>query len=112
MARAGAGTVVASHPFVAVTLEKPRPQLGLLVGHTNTEYGTQAPVFGSNAHVKLCPHGGKPREAFAAVGATRLAPVGGDGAGAQQQAFLFYAAKVRGAYIHAVYHSSTRQPSH
>ena len=97
-ARAGAGGkgsqgekgLPASHPLVAVTLERPRPALGLLVGHTNTEYATQAPVFGTNAHAKLCPHGGRSREAFVAAGATRLAPAGPG----QGQAFLFYAPKV------------------
>lgn len=84
---------VASHPFVAVTLERPRPLVGLLVGHTNTEYGTQAPVFGRNAQVKACPHGGKLREAFVPAGAARVVATGAGVAG--QQAFLFYAPKVR-----------------
>lgn len=44
-ARVGAGEKrLASHPFVAVTLERPRPWQGLLIGHTNTEYATQAPM--------------------------------------------------------------------
>lgn len=88
----------AAHPFVAVTLERPRPQVGLLVGHTNTEYGTQAPVFGRNAQPKACPHGGKPREAFVAAGAAKLLPAAAGGMGQQQQqppAFLFYAPQVR-----------------
>ena len=42
------------HSFVAVILQKPRPEMGVLLGHTNTEYGTQTPVYGSNANVKVC----------------------------------------------------------
>lgn len=95
----GGEAAAAAHPFVAVTLERARPQVGLLVGHTNTEYGTQAPVFGRNAQPKACPHGGKPREAFVAAGAAKLLPAaGGTGQQHQQQqqpAFLFYAPQVR-----------------
>jgi hypothetical protein len=42
-----------SNPFVAVVLEKPQPQLGMLVGHTNTEYSTQNPIFGQNTNSKV-----------------------------------------------------------
>ncbi len=83
------------HPFVAVTLDKPTPQeMGVLVGHTNTEYGTQAPVFGSGATVKLCPHG-RPREHFGAQGAARLRqpPHSGLQHPAPLPSFLFYAHK-------------------
>ena len=76
------------HPFVAITLEKPSPQMGLLIGHTNTEYGTQAPLFGSNVNFKLCPHNGRPCEAFSAHGAARLRP---PLQVLQAPAFLFYA---------------------
>ena len=91
-----AAAPAAAHPFVAVTLERPRPQVGLLVGHTNTEYGTQAPAFGRNSQPKTCPHGGKPREAFVAAGATKLLPAAAGGMVQQQPpAFLFYAPQVR-----------------
>lgn len=45
-----------SNPFVAVVLEKPQPQLGMLVGHTNTEYSTQNPIFGQNTNSKVGWH--------------------------------------------------------
>jgi hypothetical protein len=46
---------VPCHPFVAVVLEKPRPLMGQLIGHTNTEYSTQNPVWGTNANIKVRP---------------------------------------------------------
>ena len=41
------------HSFVAVSLQKPRPQVGVLIGHTNTEYSSQNPVYGSNLNNKV-----------------------------------------------------------
>jgi len=41
------------HSFVAVILQKPRPGMSVLIGHTNTEYGTQNPVYGANANLKV-----------------------------------------------------------
>lgn len=46
-------SMINSNPFVAVIHEEPAPKLSVLVGHTNTEYSTQSPVFGQNANPKV-----------------------------------------------------------
>ncbi|GAB5033193.1 inositol bisphosphate 4- [Nannochloropsis oceanica] len=78
------------HPFVAISLEKPFPRVGQLIGHTNTEYGTRSPLFGSLVNSKLCPHSGRPREMFSAYGAARLYPQPYPQPSSQAPAFLFY----------------------
>lgn len=105
---------VRCHPFVAVTLEKPPPQVGLLIGHTNTEYATRHPAFGTNTNKRLCPHNGRPRESFSPHGAARIQPAPPSSASVQAPAFLFYTHAddpERGALRLEVFQESDRSPS-
>ena len=44
------------HTRVELQLERPSQKLTGMVGRTNTEYASCAPVFGRNMNLEKCPH--------------------------------------------------------